>query len=165
MVFISKLFYCSIGNMDKKGGYLMYKATTPKYLIVFLLGLDLILVPVRWGEPLFLMFTILLAFMWMLMYFLKYEFEINEHTLIYRIQLFTFTIYEKQMIAQDVRMIHYKRISWHTKMAIVKLNKGWNLRISLFSPDTVLEELERYAGRNNISIHKTKDYQILEKMA
>ncbi|MFJ7950667.1 diguanylate cyclase [Lysinibacillus sp. NPDC096418] len=143
----------------------MYKATTPKHLIVFLLGLDLILVPVRWGETLFWMFTILIALTCMLMYFLKYEFDINEQTLLYRIQLFTFTIYEKQVNAQDVRMIHFKRISWYTRIAIVKLNKGWNLRISLFRPDTVLEELERYAERNNISISKTKDYKILEKMA
>ncbi|MFJ7735082.1 diguanylate cyclase [Lysinibacillus sp. NPDC097287] len=143
----------------------MYKATTQKLLFVFLLGVDLILFFGSLGDTGFMVLTIFLSLICVLMFFVKYEFQINEQTLLYRIQLFTFAIYVKQANAKDVQMIHFKRVSWNTRIAIVKLYKGWNMRIALFSPDAVFEELERYAERNNIAINKTKDYKILKKMA
>lgn len=144
---------------------MMYKTTTQKQLLIYLLGIDLLLFFGIWGDPILMILTILTALICVLMLFVKYEFEINEQTLLYRIQLFNYTIYVKRANAKDVQMIHFKRVSWNTRIAIVKLFKGWNMRIALFSSVDIFIELERYAERNNIEIKKTKDYKILEKMA
>ena len=143
----------------------MYKTTTQKQLLIYLLGIDLLLFFGIWGDPILMILTILTALICVLMLFVKYEFEINEQTLLYRIQLFNYTIYVKRANAKDVQMIHFKRVSWNTRIAIVKLFKGWNMRIALFNSVDVFIELERYTERNNIVIKKTKDYKILEKMA
>ena len=144
---------------------MMYKTTTQKQLLIYLLGIDLLLFFGIWGDPILMILTILTALICVLMLFVKYEFEINEQTLLYRIQLFNYTIYVKRANAKDVQMIHFKRVSWNTRIAIVKLFKGWNMRIALFNSVDVFIELERYTERNNIVIKKTKDYKILEKMA
>lgn len=144
---------------------MMYKTTTQKQLLIYLLGIDLLLFFGIWGDPILMILTILTALICVLMLFVKYEFEINEQTLLYRIQLFNYTIYVKRANAKDVQMIHFKRVSWNTRIAIVKLFKGWNMRIALFSSVDIFIELERYAERNNIEIKKTKDCKILEKMA
>lgn len=144
---------------------MMYKTTTQKQLLIYLLGIDLLLFFGIWGDPILMILTILTALICVLMLFVKYEFEINEQTLLYRIQLFNYTIYVKRANAKDVQMIHFKRVSWNTRIAIVKLFKGWNMRIALFNSVDVFIELERYAERNNIEIKKTKDCKILEKMA
>lgn len=144
---------------------MMYKTTTQKQLLIYLLGIDLLLFFGIWGDPILMILTILTALICVLMLFVKYEFGINEQTLLYRIQLFNYTIYVKRANAKDVQMIHFKRVSWNTRIAIVKLFKGWNMRIALFSSVDIFIELERYAERNNIEIKKTKDCKILEKMA
>ncbi|KOS69341.1 hypothetical protein AEA09_12735 [Lysinibacillus contaminans] len=109
--------------------------------------------------------VVLLALFCVLLLFVKYEFEIDEQTLRYRIKFLNFLMYEKQVNAQDVQAIHFKCAGWTTQLAIVKLHKGWNIRIMLFSPLEVFYQLKMYAKRNNIEMSRTKDYKTLEKMA
>lgn len=144
---------------------MIYKATSQKQLFVYLLGFDLILFFLSLGNPIFMTLVVLLALSCVLLLFVKYEIEINEHTLQYRIKLLNFLMYEKQVNAQDVQKIHFKRTGWTTPLAIVKLHKGWNIRIMLFSPLEVFHQMNMYAERNNIEMSRTKDYKILEKMA
>ena len=49
------------------------------------------------------------------------------------------------------------------KGAIVRTEKGLNIRVIHFNPDTVCVDLEHFANENNVSVNKTRDYKILER--
>lgn len=132
---------------------------------MYLLGFDLILFVTSLGNLIFMTLAVLVALFCVLSLFVNYELEINEYMLRYRIKVFHFCIYEKQVDAQNIQAIHFKRAGWSTRLAVVKLHKGWNIRIMLFSPLEVFYQLEVYGERNNIEMSRTEDYKILEKMA
>lgn len=95
---------------------------------------------------------------------MHYEFQIENNRLTYRILLLKTPIYTKEVVPEDIREIKFIRVDWAKKSAIVRMKKGFNIRVILFHPDSVYKELEQYAKEHNVSIHKTRDYQILEKM-
>ena len=142
-----------------------YKATTQKRLFMYLLLLDLYLFVISFGNVILMTLAGLLALFCMLLSFVKYEFEIEEKTLRYRIKCLHFLLYEKLVNAQEVQAIQFKRAGWTTRLAIVKLHKGWNIRVMLFTPLEIFHQLKMFAKRNNIEISRTEDYKILEKMA
>jgi hypothetical protein len=57
----------------------------------------------------------------------------------------------------------FKRVGWATKVAIIQVEKGLNIRVVNFVPKNVFVVLIDFANKHDISISKTKYYLILEK--
>ncbi|MGE7667688.1 hypothetical protein ACQKMN_18495 [Ureibacillus composti] len=93
----------------------------------------------------------------------RFKFTINEKNLSYQIELFKFQIYQKEIVINEIKQIKFTRVGWAKKGAIVKVTKGFNIRIFDFEPNHVYTDLLEFANNNSITIFKTKDYLILEK--
>ena len=142
---------------------MLFKATAQKTIIFILLPLNALLCiqAVQYKALDFLLlFAILCSF---LSLFLRYEFQIDKDTLTYRTYILWFKVYAKTVKPLDIKRIVFKRLSWKTKLAVVQVEKGWNMRIALFNPPNVLKELETFAHEYEIDIKKTSDYKILNK--
>lgn len=107
----------------------------------------------------------LLSFVRFFPFFLRYEFQIDKDTLTYRTYILRFKVYAKTVKPRNIKKIVFKRLSWKTKLAVVKVENGWNMRIALFNPPNVFKELETFAHEYDVDIQKTSDYKILEKMS
>jgi len=98
-----------------------------------------------------------------LLAFLKYTLIINKHTIVYAIQLFGLTIYSKEIVLNEIKEIIFKRTGWISKLAVIKLYKGLSIRVALFKPEIVYDDLVKFCEDNTIHYEKTKDYKIIEK--
>lgn len=94
----------------------------------------------------------------------RFKFTINEKNLSYQIELFEFQIYQKEIDINEIKKIKFTRVGWAKKGAVVKVTKGFNIRIFDFEPNHVYSDLLEFANNNSITIFKTKDYLILEKL-
>jgi hypothetical protein len=142
---------------------MLFKATAQKTIVFPLLLLNnlLLIQAVQYKALDFLLlFAILCSF---LSLFLRYEFQIDKDTLTYRTYILRFKVYAKTVKPRDIKKIVFKRLSWKTKLAVVKVENGWNMRIALFNPPNVFKELETFAHEYEIDIKKTSDYKILNK--
>ena len=142
---------------------MLFKATAQKTIVFPLLLLNnlLLIQAVQYKALDFLLlFAILCSF---LSLFLRYEFQIDKDTLTYRTYILWFKVYAKTVKPMDIKRIVFKRLSWKTKLAVVKVENGWNMRIALFNPPNVFKELETFAHEYDVDIQKTSDYKILEK--
>ncbi|MBX4163651.1 diguanylate cyclase [Priestia megaterium] len=137
---------------------MLFKATAQKTIIFTLLPLNALL----WIQAIqykALAFLLLLAILCsFLVLFIRYEFEIDRDTLTYRIYILWFKVYAKTVKPRDIKRIVFKRLSWKSKLAVVKVENGWNMRITLFNPPNVFKELETFAHEYDIDIQKTADY-------
>lgn len=88
---------------------------------------------------------------------------IGEGSLTYKILIFKFTVYKKEVTYQQIDRIKFKLDGLGKKSAIVKHSKGMNFHISRFYPEEIYDDLFVFAEKHNIPILKTKDYMILEK--
>ncbi|WP_226701117.1 MULTISPECIES: diguanylate cyclase [Priestia] len=137
---------------------MLFKATAQKTIMFALLLLNTLLLiqAVQHKELAFLhLFAILCSF---LSLFLRYEFQIDGDTLTYRTYIAWFKVYTKTVKPMDIKRIVFKRLSWKTKLAIVQIENGWNMRVTLFNPPNVFKELETFAHEYDIDIKKTSDY-------
>lgn len=137
---------------------MLFKATAQKTVVIPLLLLNTLLLiqAVQHKELAFLhLFAILCSF---LSLFLRYEFQIDGDTLTYRTYIAWFKVYTKTVKPMDIKRIVFKRLSWKTKLAIVQIENGWNMRVTLFNPPNVFKELETFAHEYDIDIKKTSDY-------
>ena len=94
---------------------------------------------------------------------LHYKFQINEDSVSYQIFLLSIPFYKKEIVPEQITEIKFIRVGWTKKGAIVRIKKGFNIRVILFTPDSVCEGLEHFANENNVSVNKTRDYKILER--
>ncbi|MED3955926.1 diguanylate cyclase [Priestia aryabhattai] len=142
---------------------MLFKATAQKTVVYPLLLLNTLLLiqAVQHKELAFLNLLAILCLF--LSLFLRYEFQIDRDTLTYRIYILWFKVYAKTVKPRDIKRIVFKRLSWKSKLAVVKVENGWNMRIALFNPPNVFKELETFAHEYDIDIKKTSDYKILEK--
>ncbi|WP_099157517.1 hypothetical protein [Virgibacillus ndiopensis] len=116
-------------------------------------------------EHSFLVFTeVLLCLFIVASFFLQYRLNINENSLSYQIALLNIPIYKKEISADQIKRFNFKRYSWSTRGAIIQLERGMNIRIIAFTPIQVYKKLVDFANTNNVSISKSKDYHILEKL-
>ncbi|MDI3091147.1 diguanylate cyclase [Priestia megaterium] len=144
---------------------MLFKATAQKTIIFTLLPLNALLC-IQAVQYKALAFLLLLAILCsFLSLFLRYEFQIDKDTLTYRTYILWFKVYAKTVKSRDIKKIVFKRLSWKTKLAVVKVENGWNMRIALFNPPNVFKELETFAHEYDIDIKKTSDYKILGKMS
>ncbi|WPK12646.1 diguanylate cyclase [Lysinibacillus louembei] len=105
--------------------------------------------------------TLLLLLM---LIFLKYTFTIKNNTITYTTTLFGQILYTKEVQAADIVRVTFKRFNWATRLAVIKTSKGLPIRVALFKPETVFEDLTIFCKDYNVPYTKTKDYQILEKL-
>ena len=142
-----------------------YKAKPPRDLLLLRVVFMIFLLITGWEDIWVRVFLLILLLMEALQLFIKYLFTIKEDKLIYKISLFNITIYEKKTEKSNIKRIIFKRAGWKTKLAVIKLEKGFLIRIALFTPTTIYEDLLTFCDKNDIKVEKTKDYRIIEKMA
>ncbi|MCM3772279.1 MULTISPECIES: diguanylate cyclase [Priestia] len=143
---------------------MLFKTTTQKNMIFPLLLLKVLLFVLVFQHNKVVAFLLLFATLYSLLsLFIRYEFKIDKNTLTYKAYILRFKVYEKAVKPMDIKRIVFKRVSWKTKLAIVRVENGWNMRISLFNPPNVFKELETFADEFNIDVQKTSDYKLLEK--
>ena len=95
--------------------------------------------------------------------FIKYELKIDDGYLTYQMSLFGNEFYKKRITPQYIKRIKFVRVGWLSKGAIVQMEKGINIRVTHFTPKTVVTELLDFAHKHEITIFKTRDFVILEK--
>ena len=142
------------------GGLLIYTAKTQTNLMQFLLALGIVgIISTKGitGLDVILVIGIIATLC------LHYKFQIDKKSLRYQIFLLSIPIYEKEVAPEQINEIKFIRVGWAKKGAIVRLEKGLNIRVILFSLDTVCDDLEHFANENNVSVNKTRDYKILER--
>jgi hypothetical protein len=143
---------------------MLFKATAQKNIIFPLLLLKVLLFVQVFQYNKIVAFLLLFAILCSLLsLFIRYEFKIDKDILTYRTYILRVNVYEKAVKPMDIKKIVFKRVSWKTKLATVRVENGWNMRISLFNPPNVFKELETFAGEFDIDVQKTSDYKALEK--
>lgn len=141
-----------------------YSAISQRILILFMAFLCLFvsflswdISSVKWVSLTIFIFCVLLAF-------LKYTLVLNKHAILYTIQLFGLTIYSKEIVPTKIKEIIFKRTGWKSKLAAIKVHKGIPIRVALFKPESVYDDLIVFCEQNAVPYHKTQDYTIIEKM-
>ena len=143
---------------------MIFKASTERLLAILYLFMGCLLL-VGGLDSLFIIITSSFAVaLSLIMLFTTYEFEIKEEVLHYNTYVFGYRVYQKTAAPSDIEKIVMKRVNWKTRLAIVKLKKSWSMRIALFQPANVFEEIEAFADRHGVQVQKTADYRLLEKM-
>lgn len=140
-----------------------YTAKTERSIIVTLLVILTfqILAFGSYSDIGLLYFHIIIAIFLLLAFFVNYKLIIEEGCLIYEIFIFTLPLYKKVVFPNQISKILFKRTGWARKSSIIKVEKGFNIRIVLF-PDGVFADLIDFAEKNEIVIVKTRDYLILK---
>lgn len=141
-----------------------YSATSQRKLLLFMAFLGLVLSFLSWNISNVKWVSLTLVAGCFLLAFITYTLEIKKHQVSYVIQLFGLTIYRKEVVSTHIKKMIFKRIGWNSKLAIIKVHKGIPIRVALFKPETVYDDLIRFCEENAVPYHKTKDYTILEKM-
>ncbi|MGP4108569.1 diguanylate cyclase [Virgibacillus sp. L01] len=134
-----------------------YKAKT-QYVsgtILFLMALTFI------AFNIYYLFFLLLIF---LLNFMSSQLTIDDEKITYKTYIFAVPIYKKEVAPVRITELKLKRVSWAKKCAVIKVIKGLNIRVINFHPETIYQDLIRYAKDNDVKVIKTKDYKILEKM-
>lgn len=143
-----------------RGGTLIYKAKSQSSFLYFLLVLGTARVISTKGLT---VIDIVMIIGILAILCLHYKFQIDKKSLRYQIFLLSIPIYKKEIVPEQITEIKFIRVGWAKKSAIVRMKKGFNIRVILFNPNSVCEDLEHFANENNVSVNKTRDYKILER--
>ena len=141
-----------------------YKATVQRKLFILLIFSTLILLIQGWEYIGFRIFWLFMLVFHLIALCIKYSFSIEEDKVIYTTFLARFPIYKKKVAPSQIKKVVFKRFNWKTKLAVIKLHKGIPIRITLFKPDSVFNELITFCEKHTIQYEKTRDYKILEKL-
>ncbi|WP_404451883.1 hypothetical protein LG329_16275 [Virgibacillus necropolis] len=95
---------------------------------------------------------------------LRFKFKIHDDHLVYQILLFNKSIIKKEIYPDQINQLKFVRVGWSKKAAIIKVNKGINIRLAMLETPKAYEHLIEFAEKRDITIFKTKDYLILERM-
>lgn len=140
---------------------MIYKAKPQPLLLSFLFVLGGVRASITKEQTIINISILILIFV---IFSIQYQFHIDYQRLTYQVFLLRTPIFTKEVVPEEIQEIKFIRVDWAKKSAIVRMKKGLNIRVILFHPDSVCKDLEHYARENNVSIHKTRDYQILERM-
>ncbi|MGP4039589.1 hypothetical protein ACTWP4_06775 [Gracilibacillus sp. D59] len=110
--------------------------------------------------PLFLFY---LLFVVGLAYSIQFTFKIQKHHLVYQVLLFKRSIIKKEIYPEQVNQIEFIRAGWVKKAAIIKVEKGFDIRLAVLQPPEAYDHLIVFAEKHDISIVKTNDYLTLER--
>ena len=141
-----------------------YTATSERKLLLFFVFTGLLLSFLSWDFPSLKFVFLMTATFCLLSVFVKYTLLIKKHKVSYIVQLFGLTLYHKQIVSTDIKKIIFKRIGWKLKLAVIKVHKELPIRVALFKPERVYDDLIVFCEENEIHYDKTKDYKIIEKM-
>ncbi len=94
---------------------------------------------------------------------IRFKFEIHDNHLVYQVLLFKRSINKKKMDPDQVEQMKFIRAGWAKKAAIIKLEKGMDIRLVVLYPEEAYEHLLEFARKHDISIVKTNDYLTLER--
>lgn len=107
--------------------------------------------------------NVLIILLLITIFFVKYTFTIQDGYLTFESFLMSFCIYKRVIYPSQIKKVEFKRYSWATQGAVIRTKKGLNLRLVLFSPNEIFNELLTFAYKHEIPASKTKDYQLLER--
>ncbi|MFJ8235334.1 hypothetical protein ACIQ34_06225 [Ureibacillus sp. NPDC094379] len=134
------------------------------YFLAFVLLLTISNIKLDGYDDKYLYIQIVVFIFTLLTVCFRFKFTICEKNLSYRIELFKFQIYQKEIDINEIKQIKFTCVGWAKKGAVVKVTNGFNIRIFDFEPSHVYTDLLEFANNHSISIFKTKDYLILEKL-
>ena len=95
---------------------------------------------------------------------IRFNFNIHDDYLIYEILIFNKSIVKQRISPEDISQLKFTRVGWAKKAAKINVNKGINVRLSVLEPPKAYDHLIEFAKKHDITIVKTKDYLILERM-
>ena len=94
---------------------------------------------------------------------IRFRFKIIDDHLVYEILYFNKSILRKNIYPNQIVQIKFIRVGWAKKGAIIKVNKGFNFRLTILQPQTPYDDLIKFSNKYDITVLKTKDYILLEK--
>jgi hypothetical protein len=106
---------------------------------------------------LFLLVTVVFAL-------IRFRFKIHDENLVYEILIFNKSIVNQRIFPEDINQLKFTRVCWAKKAAKIKVNKGIDVRLAVLEPPNAYDHLIEFAKKHDITIVKTKDYLILERM-
>ncbi|RDW15880.1 hypothetical protein [Oceanobacillus chungangensis] len=110
-------------------------------------------------------YGILLLTLWgILLIGTRFKFKINDDHFVYRILFYNKLIFKKEIYPDQIEQLRFIRVGWAKKAAIIKIYRGKNIRLAVITQPNAYEHLLEFAEKHDISIFKTKDYLILERM-
>ena len=142
---------------------MVFNARTQRGLIWFLMAINVPLIPMTISDGIIYFQIILIAFI-LLCLFIQFQFKIVEGSLSFETLIFAIRVYRKEVLPSQIVEMKFKRVGWGRKCVVVQTNKGLNLRIVNFYPEKIYIDLIDYAKQYDISLSKTRDYLILEKL-
>lgn len=111
------------------------------------------------------LYGILAVIIWItLLLFTRFTFKINDDHLVYQIIFLKKLIVNREIYPNQVDQLKFFRVGWANKAAIIKTNKGLNVRLAILRPHKAYDHLLDFCDKHEITVHKTKDYFILERM-
>lgn len=131
------------------------------FTIVFIVILWSVLAD-YFGKTLYLFLSILL--LTIILASFRFKFTIHPDRLLYQIILFNRSIIKKEIYPNEIKLVKFMRVGWAEKAAVIKVNKGINIRLAVLEPQKAYDHLIEYAEIHNITMVKSKDYLILERL-
>lgn len=131
------------------------------YIIIFIVILWNVLTD-YYGGTLSLFFLVLLLAVGLAS--IRFKFKIHDDHLVYQLLLFNKPIIKKEIYPDQINQLKFIRVGWSKKAAIIKVNKGINIRLAVLEPQKAYEHLIQFTDKYDITVFKTKDYLILERM-
>jgi len=128
--------------------------------IIFVLFMNVVVGYFGGPSPLYLL-VLLVAVVFAL---IRFRFNIHDENLIYEILIFNKSIVKQWIFPKDINQLKFTRVGWAKKAAKIKVNKGINVRLAVLEPPKAYDHLIEFANKHDITIVKTKDYLILERM-
>lgn len=143
---------------------LIYNARTQRAILGLFLVLILPSFSLKNFSEGFFFIQLFFVLVILMLILIEFKFSIDESLLSYQILFLSIPIYKKVVYPNQITQLKFKRVGWSTKGAIIQVNKGFNIRVVNFVPQTIFEDLIAFAKKYDISINKSKDYLTLEKM-
>ncbi|SFL61885.1 hypothetical protein SAMN04487943_102481 [Gracilibacillus orientalis] len=110
--------------------------------------------------PLFLLYLLFVA---ALATSVQLTFKIQNDHLVYQVLLYKRSIIKKEIYPDRVNQMEFIRAGWAKKAAIIKVDKGHNIRLVVLQPPKAYDDLIVFAEKHDIAIVKTNDYLTLER--
>ena len=130
-----------------------YKGEYPRYFVFYLIAF----IGSAFYRPL-LSIALLIIILWMVTRYIKIE---DDH-IIYELELCNIVIYSRRYSLEDIKELKFMRAGWMDQAAVLKLHKGMDIKLYYFKPENIYSHLYQFGVENDVSINKTKDYEMLE---
>lgn len=142
-----------------------YNTAVQRAVAVFVAISMLVLAIPSWGNNLITWVSGMVVFLLLVLSGVSYRLYVNDETIRYQIRLVGQVLYTKHVLADEIKHMSFRRSNWKAKSTIIKVKRGFAIRVVLFKPETVYEDLLNFCARNGVAYDKTRDYKIIEKLA